>query len=254
MFDYTDDVKIVSSFKKSSKPYRKISNRATHGFIFKIKGSAEYHFADKTITVKEGEFIFLPKGCAFTYTTSPGESLYTSINFQATLGEPAVRVYSAELCPNAHYIIQNFTEFWNFGTVCEKHQCNAMLYELLSCVSRYEHFNSEDNRKLALIAPAVEYLKHHIYDSDLKIDKLHRLCGISDTYFRKIFLLKFNMTPQQYVSTQRIAHARSIIESGDYESLKEISEAVGYTDALYFSKAFKKAYGFSPSILNKQLQ
>ena len=62
------------------------------------------------------------------------------------------------------------------------------------------------------------------------------------------------MTPQQYVSAQRIAHARAIIESGDYESLREISEAVGYTDALYFSKAFKKVYGFAPSSFNKQLQ
>ena len=173
MFDYTDDVRIVSSFKKNSKPYGKISSRLTHGFIFKIKGSAEYHFADKKLTVNEGEFIFLPKGCAYTYTTAPNESLYTSINFQATLGDPTVRVYSAELCPHAYYIIQNFTEFWNFGTACEKHQCNAMLYDLLSCVSRLEHFDSEDNRKMALIAPAIEYLKHHIYDSCLKINKLH---------------------------------------------------------------------------------
>ena len=253
MFDYTDDVRIMSSFKKSSKPYGKIKNRLTHGFIFKIKGSTDYYFADKKITLKEGEFIFLPKGSSFTYTTSPGESLYTSINFQATLGNPSVRVYSTELCANAYYIIQNFTEFWNFGTACEKHQCNAMLYDLLSCVSRLEGFDSRDTWKTALITPAIEYLKYHIYDSSLKITKLHRLCGISDTYFRKIFRSKFSMTPQQYVSAQRIAHARSIIESGDCESIKEVSEVVGYTDALYFSKVFKKICGFSPSTITKHL-
>ena len=254
MFDYTDDVRIVSSFKRSHKPCGKTNGRLTHGFIFIIKGDAQYQFADETFTVREGEFIFLPKGSAFSYAIAPGESFYTSINFHATLGTPRARVYSADICPNAHYIIQNFTEFWNFGTVCEKHQCNAMLYDLLSCVSRFEHFGSEDNRKMALIAPAIEYMKYHVYDSNLKINKLHRLCGISDTYFRKIFQRKFNMTPQQYVSAQRIAHARAIIESGDYESLREISEAVGYTDALYFSKAFKKVYGFAPSDFSKQLQ
>ena len=97
----------------------------------------------------------------------------------------------------------------------------------------------------------MEYLKKYIYDSSFKINKLHRLCGISDTYFRRIFEAEFNMTPQEYVVTGRISHAKSIIESGDFDSIKEVSELVGYNDPLYFSKAFRKVYGVSPSNINK---
>ena len=43
----------------------------------------------------------------------------------------------------------------------------------------------------------------------------------------------------------------SILESGDYDSIAEVSELVGYSDPLYFSKAFKKIYGFSPSNINQ---
>ena len=96
------------------------------------------------------------------------------------------------------------------------------------------------------------HLKLHLYDSQLKIDKLHRLCGISDTYFRKIFVAQFRMSPQEYVLTKRIAYAKSIIENGDYNTIREVSEAVGYTDPLYFSKAFKKMQGVSPSKINQE--
>ncbi len=59
------------------------------------------------------------------------------------------------------------------------------------------------------------------------------------------------MTPQEYVAKGRISHAKSIIESGDFESIKEVSELVGYNAPLYFSKAFRKIYGISPSMVNK---
>ena len=59
------------------------------------------------------------------------------------------------------------------------------------------------------------------------------------------------MSPKEYVVTQRISHARFIIESGDFDSIAEVAELVGYNDPLYFSKAFKKIYGFSPTSTSK---
>ena len=106
-------------------------------------------------------------------------------------------------------------------------------------------------KKYKLIKPGVEYLKANIYSPTLRIDKLHALCGISDTYLRRIFKERFHVTPQEYVLSSRLTHAKSILDSGDYDSIKEVSELVGYTDPLYFSKAFRKYYGFPPSDANK---
>ena len=245
--NYTNDVKIISSFHKRGKPYGKCESRLTHGFIFRQKGDATYFFKDKTITVSENEFIFLPYGIAYEYINHNTEdSVYTSINFQATLAEPAVKVYSTDIFHSTDYIIQNFSQLWNLGSPSDKYKCLSLLYELLSHISASEHLSNGDKVKLELISPAIEYLKSNIYESSLKVDKLHNLCGISDTYFRKIFAARFGMSPQSYVLNERITHAKSIIESGDYDSIREISESVGYTDPLYFSKAFKKAYGLSP--------
>ena len=252
--NFTDDVKIISSVHKESKAYGKIESRLSHGFIFRLKGAAEYSFSAEKLTLRSGELIFLPKGSSYEYRVEDSEnSLYTSINFQATLSDPCVRVYSFDAFHNAAYIAQSFTELWKFGLESDKYKCLSLLYDLLSHLLTLENLDSEDKRKHRLIEPALKYLNRHAYDSDFKIEKLHSLCGISDTYFRRIFSSKFGMSPQAYLQNKRISYAKSLIESGDYDSITEVSEAIGYNDPLYFSKAFKKFYGIAPTAYEQSL-
>ena len=253
-FDFTDDVKIISSVHKESRAYGKIESRLAHGFIFRIKGTAEYLIEGKRVTLRSGELIFLPKGSSYEYTVEDSaNSLYTSINFQATLPKARIRVYPFDAFHNSAYIAQSFTELWKFGSESDKYKCLSLLYDLLSHLVTFENLNSDDKRRYRLIEPAEKYLKRHAYDSDLKIEKLHSLCGISDTYFRRIFTSKFGMSPQAYLQNERINYAKSLIESGDYATIAEVAEAVGYNDPLYFSKAFKKFYGISPTAYEEML-
>lgn len=252
MFYNMENLKIVSSFHTESKNFGKIENRQTHGFIIKIKGHTDYVIKGETIGISEGEMIFLPKGSCYEYRSDPtNENTYTSINFQADLKNPEISVYSIADFYDVDFLYQSFSEFWRFGNSSDKYKCLSVFYDLVSYILKIESMESSQKRKSNLIEPAVEYLKKHIYDSDFKIEKLHRLCGISDTYFRKIFMLRFNMTPQEYIIVKRISHAKAILESGDFDSIREVSEAVGYSDPLYFSKVFKKIYGCSPSNINE---
>ena len=252
MFDYMENLKIVSSFHKEGKPYSRIENRAYHGFIIKIKGSSEYVFQDKRLTLKEGEMIFLPKGATYeNRLTSNGQNLYTSINFFADHAPLEPKVFQIDNFYGAQYIYQSFSEMWNFGMVSDKYKCTSIFYELISYISRIEHMDNSDKKKYHIIESAIKYLKKHVYDTTLKINRLHLACGVSDTYFRKIFVSIFNMTPQEYLVEARLSYAKSIIESGDFETIAEVAELSGYSDALYFSKAFKKKYGYPPSNMDE---
>ena len=249
MLGNIEDVNIISSFHSQSRSYRKIQNRNSHGFIFRIKGSAEYNFGDKIMSMKEGTVLFVPQGANYEYITSP-ENLYTSINFYANVENPTPTLYNLADFYQTDFIFENFSELWRMGTLSDKYKCISVFYDFLSYIARIEHLNNLDKNKHYLIEPAIEYLKTHLFDCNLKIDNLHRLCLISDTYFRKIFLSRFSVTPQEYVIGKRISHAKAIIDSGDYDSISQVAEQVGYKDPLYFSKAFKKIHGYSPSNKN----
>ena len=248
MIGEIENVKIISSFQHRSKPYGKIQSRKSHGFIFRIKGYAEYIVCGRMYRANEGDLIFLPKGACYEYVTSEGEdNLYTSINFEASIENPQISFYSLKDFHGANYMLQGFSQMWKFGSQADKYKCLSNFYDLLSYVARLEYSISVEKGNFSVIDPAVEYLKEHIYDTSFKVGRLHRLCGISDTYFRRMFISRFTMTPQEYVLKERLEHARVIIESGDFDSIKSVAETVGYSDPLYFSKAFRRYYGFPPS-------
>jgi len=52
--------------------------------------------------------------------------------------------------------------------------------------------------------------------------------------------------PMQYITSLRIAAAKGYLENSD-KSIAEIAAAVGYENALYFSRIFKKRTGMTPS-------
>lgn len=251
MFDRMENLKIIYALHKSSKPYTKVENRSTHSFFIRVKGSNAYNFAHGTITANEGDLVFIPKHSSYDSYTLTESSVYTAIHFDADFKETLMPcIYSLENFHEAEYISNHFADMWNLGTQAEKYQCLSLFYSLLSYLSSVENSVQLQKSKSRIIEPAVEYLRKHIYDCNLKADKLHRLCGISNTYFRQIFRSHFGTTPQNYIISKRISHAKAIISSGDFNNIGEVALSVGFNDPLYFSKVFKKAYGISPSEIN----
>ena len=254
MFDNIENLKIISSIRKNNLSCRKVENRASHAFFIRLKGAVLYDFNSKKFIVNEGEMMFVPKGSSYTFKPLADVALYTSINFQCDFSEnPKPTCYSFKNFYEADFISNYFSDMWNLGTQAEKYKCLSHFYNLLSYLSTIENSNYSEVKKYKIIEPAVNYLKEHICDSSLKTDNLHRLCGISNTYFRHIFVSNFGITPQEYIASMRLSHAKSIIDSGDFDTIGEVALSVGYNDPLYFSKAFKKKYGCSPRNINHNL-
>lgn len=251
MFTGIENIEIVSTYRIVGKPYVETKCRNDSAFFIRIRGNKLYDFYDRKIIANEGDLVFVPKGVSFSSKTISGSSLYLAINFNADfLQTPQPARYSLDKFYETEFIINNFADLWNLGTQADKYQCMSLFYSMLSYLCSMEIDTDLENRKFKIIDPAVEYLKEHIYDSKLTTEKLHRLCGISNTYFRQIFLERFGTTPKNYILSKRISHAKAIITSGDFNTISEVALSIGFNDPLYFSKVFKKTYGVSPSDIN----
>ena len=252
MFENIENLKVESVRQHKSRQNGETKKRKTSSFSIRTSGTMKYIFADKTITVKAGEMVFFPKGSSYEYKVDGDEeSFCTLINLSGDIEKIEPTVFSLGEFYDADFLMYQFAENWKFGTPSDKYKCISVLYNLLSYISNVENMSYRDKKKLHIITPAVEYLKKHIYDADLEISHLHNLCNVSDTYFRKIFIAAFGTSPKSYVMEKRVSHAKSIIDSGDFVSVKELSMAVGYKDPLYFGKVFKMHYGISPIDMNK---
>lgn len=255
MFNNIENLKLVSSSRGKSKKHSKMQSRKMHSFNFRVSGEVSFCFEDKIFSSKEGQMIFLPQGSSYELTkVSDDESQFVSISFYADIKNAIPTMCNIENFSDAGYIISHFPDMWNLGSQSDKYKCFSLFYNLLAYLSNIENADYAQKRKYEIIEPAVKYLKTHLYDPLLKIDNLHLMCKISDTYFRQIFTSKFGTTPRNYVVNKRIAGAESIINEGNFDTISEVAAAVGYNDPLYFSRAFKRKYGISPSEMNKEIR
>ena len=250
MLENIENLKIISVLKRVSKQSENVSGRGSDGFNIRLTGTNEYTFEDRSITVNAGEVIFIPKGAKYNYKTTEGSLCFT-VNVSGDFGNAKPFVCSLSDFVDFEFFQNNFYDLWRFGEIADKCVCISKFYSLLSFMAKNQQSDYVGKKKFEIIQPAVEHLKNNIFSTDLKAEKLHLICGISNTYFRELFMLRFKTSPKEYITSKRVSHAKSIIDSGEFTSVKELALTVGYKDALYFGKVFKKAYGLSPAKLNK---
>ncbi len=253
MFEHIENLKLLSVSRGISRKNYRVNNKKNHSFVYRTTGAGMYITEHHSYLAQENNMIFLPAGSSYDFkTVSETECTYSSVTFQADIDATAPKLFSLENFPEGQDIFLHMPELWKLGTATDLYRCHALFYSLLSHLSAMEHTDYAAGQKFSLIVPALDYLRKHIFDSDLKADHLHLLCGISDTYFRKIFLAHFSTTPQKYIISKRLSFAKAALDNGDFDSVSDVAAFVGYTDPLYFSRAFKKKYGASPVNINKE--
>jgi len=256
MFKNIENLNIQNIHKgTASKTHSTVVNRKSNSFILRTSGSIYFNFYDKTFTVNTGDIVFLPKGSSFEWSTAPDTQCdYVAIRFEGDLTDASPSFYPFGDFQNYDEFVNILPDLWKFGGKADHYRCYSVFYNMLAYLENLENISYASKKKTEIIAPAISYLRTHIYDQDLKIEILPKLCGVSGTYFRKLFQLNYSQSPQSYVLDKRLSHARTIIDTGDYSTITSIAAAIGYNDPLYFSRAFSKRYGVSPSEYAKNLK
>jgi len=78
------------------------------------------------------------------------------------------------------------------------------------------------------------------------IDLSYNLAVSERQLHRKINIL-IGLTPNKFIRVLRLYKAKDLIENYFYNSVSEVSYAVGYLDTYYFSKLFLQQYEVTPS-------
>lgn len=96
-----------------------------------------------------------------------------------------------------------------------------------------------------------EYLENH-YMEEISLEQIAEKYYFNPSYFSSIFKNMFDLTFSEYLIELRMGKARQLLlETGN--KVKEISTMVGYRDANYFVRSFKKYYGMTPEEYRRQM-
>ena len=103
----------------------------------------------------------------------------------------------------------------------------------------------EDMRTAIIRAEISRFIDAH-YGEDISMQDAAAALRYSDAYFCKLFEQCFKVNFSAYLNEYRVNKARQLILDPRL-SLKDIGAAVGYSDANYFTRVFKRLTGQTPS-------
>lgn len=127
-------------------------------------------------------------------------------------------------------------------------------FDTLSDCQRYLEHELEDYfinaRELAKTNKSVMDAKRCIQElygnPDLSLNDIAERVYLSPTYLSGLFKKKVGITIGQYIAEVRVDQAKELLKDRRLK-LYDIAVQVGYSDANYFTKIFKKVLGITPS-------
>lgn len=105
-------------------------------------------------------------------------------------------------------------------------------------------------KEAALLEKVHTYILEHLDDPYLSVTSLAQVFGYDPHKLRRGFREQYQVSIYQFYHNERLKKAHLLILQTDLP-LKEIAYQCGFGMYLNFYKAFKKKYGFSPSVLSR---
>ena len=103
----------------------------------------------------------------------------------------------------------------------------------------------QKNLRSIHVEQAVQYIAER-YSYPITVEEIAEHTGVCRSYLYRMFREVLKTSPKDYVEEYRIRQACQMLRETELP-IASIAHSVGYEDNLYFSKAFKKCKGQTPS-------
>lgn len=226
-----------------------------------LNGKGSYTIENRTYELEqEHGFLIEPNVMTFYQADDANPWTYVWIGFDGSNTETILRqiglshrspTFSAGCGAQLQDIVRDILQCTSTGTELELFTLSK-LYGIFSLVAhdisaQRSSFHLE--KQNYYVQTAVEYIQHHYADT-LRIQDIAAYVGVSRTYLATLFQLILHVTPNEYLTNFRLSRAKEQLTITDL-SIGTISGMCGYRDPLVFSKAFKHAYGITPTQYRK---
>ena len=202
------------------------------------------------IRLKKDDILYIPSGilyrCEFAVPEPTVDRTTCTVNFRLLDRTGDEVLLDRHLCrlknPVNRYMTEDLLNLHKCSTnpLSNRQQINSIYFSILFYATRARSSDSKTNR----IKRAVQAIENE-WNRNEKIEKYASLIHMSPAAFYSEFRAYAGMSPVGYRNRIRIMAAQSDLRNTDL-SVKEIAEKVGFEDAFYFSRVFRKLTGASP--------
>lgn len=233
-----------------------------------LSGRGEFIIRDISYSCEEGDTFVIFPGELFSYQADEREPWsYAWVCFIGRGAEEVMRqvgatpdqpVIPGSLNPNIRNYYDKLIGCYDSAAHPELSNLEAggwvrlLLQQFGVARKKLEKGHPESNSAIDLvIKQAIQYLTLQ-YTQPISIEHLSGMLGYHRTHLCKLFKQSTGLSPSQYLLDIRMQRAQLLLASP--MTIEQVASSVGFGDALYFSKKFRKWRGQSPTEYRKALR
>ena len=151
-------------------------------------------------------------------------------------------LYTNTHLSNSHHIIKIFcTGERNYKAM----NCDVVVESFQFLTRSQDSSQVQQGFKSSMVRKAAKIMWTN-YTRDISIAELSNELNVSRPYLTSKFTSEMGLSPMQYLVHLRMSHAKRLLITTDM-SISEIATAIGFKDAFYFSRFFKKNDSMTPT-------
>lgn len=223
--------------------------------LYCVDGHGRLRIGEQRHDIGGGDLMLLPQGLAHRYAASREQpwSLYwvhfqgvSSRIFMEYLGyRDGKAVVHAGVAPA---LIAGFHSL--LAVTKTGYSSSAFINAANQCRHLFTQFVLEANRQRAthpagLDLEAIQNTMQENIHRSLELEELATIAHLSKYHFSTRYKALTGYSPIKHFLHMKIEYACQLLDSSEL-SVKAIADAVGYDDALYFSRLFRQTMGLSP--------
>ena len=222
-----------------------------------LSGSGIYTTGKVSVRLSAGDTFILFPGVELQYQADKDEPWeYCWAGLMGT--DPASIIRNTGFSKETPYILKGTIPeeeirngldeiYQNKGNTYESSVAMAgRLYSLLAVFMHYaQRTEPEKDSHVMYVEKAMSYIETN-YSYPITVEDIAYYVGISRSHLFRSFQNYMRKSPKDYLSGYRIRQACHLLRETDL-SVSTIAYSVGFENNLYFSKAFRKQKGMSPS-------
>ncbi len=237
--------------------------RNDYQLLYIAAGKGEFYFKgskEPTIVTKGNMILFRPGEPQVYYYYAVDKTEVYWVHFTGWKVEEYLERYELPHDENVFYTGVSPDYPWIYNQMIRELQLQRVNHEdmislymhhIFITINRYIKEGRETkNDTINDIERAAHYFKDN-YNKQISIEQYAEEHLMSVNWFIHSFKSVMKMSPMQYIISLRIAMAKGYLENST-KNIAEISNEVGYENALYFSRLFRKYTGMTPTEYRKK--
>lgn len=235
-----ENVVITKVYPPSTVSFRKgqtaiVKSRKDYSIAFCLEGDLIYDSNGIEYHLNPQSAIILPKNSSYSlYNNTNGIFLLFSFDCENVNFDSLMNLSFSDLEP----YLKDYKRMLNYFSFNNKKLKRfRLLYDI------FDRLDSEQSE--SRLSPIIKYIENNISDTTINNQHLANIMGISEVYFRKIFLEEMGITPKQYILDLRLRKSKLLLAESDL-SVTGISEECGFSSPYHFCRIFKQKTGVTP--------